>query len=606
MTSSAKAFAGSALLLLTVALSGAHAAQQAGAAPTPSSVTATAQIIGSVVDGRSGQPLTGSVVTIAGRGVAARHVVVDPSGRFVFRDLPAGNFSLQATKAGYVGGGFKQQQALGLPAPFEITADARLADLTLRLWKLGVVDGSVTGDGNEPLVGVEVHALRHSLIGGGWHLIDAGNVTTDDRGHFRIGNLPPGDYALIARPPRTREVSLLLSTLAANPAAAADVMTAATMSGHGDPELDPRMRDYPLTVFPLGAAADRATLVAISAGGEQTGADFHLKSARIVRVTGMVAGDSVPSGGVSVRLVPAGSASESTPLEAAIAATDDEGHFAFSGVTPGVYDAIVVLNPFQGNGVAPPPAIPAGTLPADPTLWGRTPVTVALTDFSGLTIQLHKGSTVSGRLSFDGADPPAAQDLAQIGLRLDSLDQPPPAANAPVWRGRVEPDGQFRTMGVPPGRYLLRLANLPRGWNARSALVEGHDVLDWPMEIGEHDVAGVTIALTTRPLAAITGTVRDGAGQPAPESTLLIFAVDRTAWADTGPLSRRLRASRPIRSGTYYFPALPAGEYCVLAVAGDPPPNWQDSALLEGLMRRATRVHVDVSGVQTVDLEVSK
>jgi len=600
MSHLARVVAAAAVLLMANAISGAQAPP-------------AAQVAGTVVEGKSGEPISGVVVAIAGRGLPQRRVVADLRGRFVFDNLPPGVFSVQATTPGYLGGGAGQLQPMSLPRPLELTAGARVTDLTLRLWKLGVVEGTIAGDANEPLTSVEVHALRRTLIGGRWRLADTASATTDDRGRYRIVSLPPGDYMIAARPPRIRDVALLLATLSANPANASDIIIGATMSGHGDPEPDARVRDYWLAVYSLTSAAVPA-IIPIGVETERSGLDFHLKSARGVRVSGTATGAGDVVGGLTIRLMPAGAPTDldALPLEAAIAACDHDGHFAFSGVAPGRYVAVVIQPPAPVPPPNPPPVSPMATpsapppLPSDPTWWARLPITVRTTDVAGVTIQIHKGAMVSGRVEIDGPVRPLPAELRQMTLRLDPVDQPAPAGNAPAWRGQVESDGRFITMSVPPGDYLLRVSSPPRGWTIQSALADGRDILDEPITVGDHDIADVTLNLATRPLASMVGTVLGADGDGESGATVMIFPAGRDAWRDTGPLARRLRVTRPGQSGAYAVQALPAGDYFVAAIAGSPAPSWQDPSELAVLAHKSTRVHLEPGATQTVDVRVIK
>ncbi|HEX7778129.1 MAG TPA: carboxypeptidase-like regulatory domain-containing protein, partial [Vicinamibacterales bacterium] len=76
---------------------------RAGDAPSPAR-TGSGVIVGRVVDSMSTSAVPGAIVTITGAGAAPQRVQVDASGRFLFRDLPNGEFSIVAARPGYVGG----------------------------------------------------------------------------------------------------------------------------------------------------------------------------------------------------------------------------------------------------------------------------------------------------------------------------------------------------------------------------------------------------------------------------------------------------------------------------------------------------------------------
>ena len=127
----------------------------------------TSQIAGQVTDAKSHAPLPGVVVALNGRGgPPPARVITDAEGRFAFPNVPQGNFSVVATRNGYFGNGDGRDPA-GPGRVVEVASGQAVPDVSLALWKLGAISGSVAGDG-DPLVGIEVMALRRSLIASRW------------------------------------------------------------------------------------------------------------------------------------------------------------------------------------------------------------------------------------------------------------------------------------------------------------------------------------------------------------------------------------------------------------------------------------------------------
>src|SRR5262249_12362331 len=141
----------------------------AGQAPVPGG---SARLAGAVTDGVTGRPIANAIVTLSGRGLPPIRVVVDPRGRFAFEDLPPGVYSVNATELGYAGGASGQSDPTGLGRPVDV-AETPGTDVPLRLWKFGAIDGTVTNAAGDPLVSVEVRALRRALFGGQWRLTNA-------------------------------------------------------------------------------------------------------------------------------------------------------------------------------------------------------------------------------------------------------------------------------------------------------------------------------------------------------------------------------------------------------------------------------------------------
>src|SRR5262245_32553212 len=116
----------------------AQGGRAGGAAPP----TGTGAIIGRVLEAATTSGVAGTVVTLSGAGGSiTQRVRVDSSGRFLFRDLPVGEFTVIARKAGFVGGAAGQRSPDGPSRPVELAEGERLTDLTLRLWQAGVIAG---------------------------------------------------------------------------------------------------------------------------------------------------------------------------------------------------------------------------------------------------------------------------------------------------------------------------------------------------------------------------------------------------------------------------------------------------------------------------------
>lgn len=134
-----------------------------------------------------------------------------------------------------------------------------------------------------------------------------------------------------------------------------------------------------------------------------------------------------------------------------------------------------------------------------------------------------RGGVVSGRIAFRGeAAPP---NLSSIQLSLSPL----PAIQGtalPTAAVPAQPDGSFQIPDVAPGKYRLRVTGAG-SWSLRSAILNGRDTLDAPLEIppGEN-VDNLAATLIDRP-AEVTGTLFDQLGRPAPEYAVVVFSTDR-------------------------------------------------------------------------------
>src|SRR5262245_56233944 len=93
---------------------------------------ATGLLVGRVIDGTTDAPVTGALVTLSGPGLRSKRVIVDSRGRFLFNELPAGAFTISATKAGYLDGTYGRLRADGAGLPLELQEAEHLTDATIR------------------------------------------------------------------------------------------------------------------------------------------------------------------------------------------------------------------------------------------------------------------------------------------------------------------------------------------------------------------------------------------------------------------------------------------------------------------------------------------
>jgi hypothetical protein len=180
---------------------------------------------------------------------------------------------------------------------------------------------------------------------------------------------------------------------------------------------------------------------------------------------------------------------------------------------------------------------------------------------------------------------------------VDSLSSS--RTNAPTG---ISADGTFRTIGLPPGRYVIRLGATTAPWRLRSVRLGGRDVTELPIEMEGDDVADVVVTLTDRPPASLTGTVRRPGGEADADAVVLLFPADRQLWTNLGPTSLRTKSARVGPGGAYSIPGLPDGDYFVLAGNEDLLAEWLQPKMLEALSGRATRVVIGEAERKTQDL----
>jgi len=233
-------------------------------------------------------------------------------------------------------------------------------------------------------------------------------------------------------------------------------------------------------------------------------------------------------------------------------------------------------------------------------------VGVGSKDITDLTVNMRPGLTVSGTVVFNGtAAQPTPEQRAGLFINLEPADGRT-AGIGSIVRGRVETSGTFTTIGVPAGKYILRVSGAPQGWSLRDASHGGKDITSVAVELDGENATGVVLAFTDKP-TELNGTVRDSSGNADTRASVIVFPADASGWTDTGSQPRRLRQVRANQDGTYTVSGLPAGDYYVIAVDDESTKqSWQDPANLNVMARAATQVRLTEGDIKTQALSTTK
>lgn len=280
--------------LAAVAVFLAAVAQQAPprdvAAPIP---TGTAIVIGTVFTGSTGSiPARKARVMLAsvdGR-VPGTTAATDDDGRFEFRNVPAGRYSIAVEKAGFLRGSYGVTRPNRPGMPISVADGSRTEGLTIRLVHGAAMSGTVRDARGRPVPSVIVTALRYNYALLGERRLSASReATTDDRGEYRLWGLAPGDYVIAATttPPgglglwQTNDFALMTAT---------DIDRA--LQGGQAPMAAPASptptASYTPVFFPGTTDLMLATTVTISAGDDREGLDVVVNLTRTSRIDGVV------------------------------------------------------------------------------------------------------------------------------------------------------------------------------------------------------------------------------------------------------------------------------------------------------------------------------
>ncbi|HYX52210.1 MAG TPA: carboxypeptidase-like regulatory domain-containing protein, partial [Candidatus Limnocylindrales bacterium] len=207
-------------------------------------------------------------------------VRADDSGHFAFTNLKAGAYRITAEQQSFY---VDPHRRIFQPV-VEVAAGELRSGVVVRLQPTAVVTGQIVDEHNDPMEHVQVKLLAREYHKGRLSLTMAGLGLTDDRGEYRIYDVRPGNYYLLA------EVNPALRKKGVEVIATTGMTGVIDRSGlrkeDGGP-VPPAPYTFPPQFFPSTRDFLDATSLPIHPGDETHG-DFVMFSTPSVSVSGVV------------------------------------------------------------------------------------------------------------------------------------------------------------------------------------------------------------------------------------------------------------------------------------------------------------------------------
>jgi protocatechuate 3,4-dioxygenase beta subunit len=493
-------------------------------------------------------PLVGAEVRLSGDAIrAVPPVYSDALGQYEFVNLPAGNYTLSARKSRYIPREFGQDGSADRGTRLTLAPDERRERADITLPRTSALAGQITDEYGDPVEGLMIRLQRIRFVSGRRRLVEvpgASNSRTDDLGRYRIFGLQPGSYVVAAYAGQ-----LVL----------------------GQPDVAD-IPGYATTYFPGTSNPSELRLVAVPASQDVESVNFSLSRTSTASVSGLAlnsTGEPI-TGGLILASSRRSSAVATTSVGARI---QPDGSFTFPNVGPGQY----VIQAYRGR-----------TRSSIEGEFAAVSVTVNGSDVKGLLVQTSVGSTVSGRITFDGSRLPASRNFELSAVPSDP-DLAPLDGN--FARADIRADWTFEMSGIS-GPRRLRLVQAPRGWGLKRILVDGVDATDTPLSFGSksQSLSDVEVVLTES-VTEITGTVTDDRGRSVSDARVVAFAADQDLWYDR---SRYVKMAPSDANGSFVIRDLPPGVYFVAAVdrrrASEDNGEWLNPDVLDSLTPGAGRI----------------
>jgi protocatechuate 3,4-dioxygenase beta subunit len=352
-----------------------------------------------------------------------------------------------------------------------------------------------------------------------------GWTSTDGLGRYRVTDVLPGQYVIMAVPQQHEPAALVQP----------DVTVGQSVS----------QKMYALDFYPDTSRLSAATPLLISPGKDLDGIDFHFTARTVAPLHGRIAVPEDAQANLHVQILAyPQDIPEGNFQGAAAMAMPPDFTFEFPYLIAGPYTIIATL-PAEGREYR---AVERMELPPA----GQE-----------ITLHLEHGIDLTGRVDLEGTGYRPADPFRVTLSSGDSF----PERSRPA--AEVKPDGTFTIANVFPGIWDINVSPVPHGGYIKAMLLGDQDVLNDDMTITPNTHEPLRIVLSTRG-GGVTGTVTVPQGVPksararvllAPsgkyEHVLSYYAV--AAADDAGHFE--LKSVTPGRYKLYAFEELEPGSY---------------------------------------------
>jgi protocatechuate 3,4-dioxygenase beta subunit len=522
-------------------------AAQSSTAPPSQSSDATFRIAGTIVNAIGGNPLARARVTIvdAKNRQKAQWMITSDDGRFDFKQVSPGKYSLQGAKRGFIPAFYDEHE--GFSTAIVTGAGLDTEHLVLRLDPSAMLSGKILDELGEPVRQATVSLYRENRQVGVGRIIKFRVSVTDDQGGYEFSPLDAGSYFISA----TAKPWYALHTVSSGEASAGNLPSAV------DQSLDVA---YAITYYGDATEPDDATPIPVR-GGDHLQADIHLNPVPALHLIFHVP-ENGPNG-FTMPMLQKPSFDGMEMIQSDGMSQVSPGVFEMTGVAPGRYS---VRTPEAGRG--------AEANEVDITTNGQ--------ELDMSTAQ--RASTVKATIQVLGEATLPPQ--IEVALRNSKM-------RIVAWQ-EMDTKGEVVFQDLAPGKYDVLAGSRPKAYSvarmsSESGVIAGHTL---------NVTAGASMAIT---LSLVGGTVNvEGFARRAGKATSGAMVV----LVPKNPESNRelFRRDQSDQDGSFLLRSVIPGSYTIVAIENGWDLDWSRPGVIEHYAKQGQTITVSGQTQTTMHL----
>jgi hypothetical protein len=502
-----------------------------------------------------GRPLVRARITVtdAKDPQKTQSVVTSEDGKFEFKELPAGKYSLAGAKRGFISAAYDQHDQFSTAIVTGAGLDTET--LVLRLAPDAVITGKVLDEVGDPVRRAMVALYYDDHSGGVDEIHQFRNALTDDQGEYEMTPLRPGTYFLSASATPWYAIHSHFEP-AHSESARSETEGQSDATSTVDRSLDVA---YPVTYYPDVTEADSAAPIPVQ-GGERVQVDIHLNPVPSLRLLFRVPGDG---NGFAYPQLQQPAFDGSTFVQSGGGRMVSPGVVEITGVPAGRYN-VRTQGPgaaFQMDGV-------------DLTKDGEEVDTSKSEVLSSIKVSVQ----VPG----EAALPPRLIVGLRSGHRV-------PAA----WQA-IDPKGDVELQQIAPGRYEVLVQSSTRRYSVAHMTAVG-------AEVSGHTLTVTAGSSPTVSLTLVGGSVElEGIARRLgkPFAGAMVVLVPKNPEMDRD-LFRRDQSDL---DGTFTLHGVVPGSYTLLAIENGWDLDWSQPGVIAAYLKRGQKLQVGNEGTKPVNV----